>query len=127
MGRPHCEIKTQQRSRAQLTCESAENSAAIERELEEIRAQIAKLEQSLAEKPDYGLGEGDPAIVRWEMNQALLEQSRERAAALEHALSRISAGTYGTCERCGEPIHPDRLAVLPGVKLCIRCARSGSH
>ena len=99
------------------------NTETIEKELEEIKAQIAKLERSLEEKPDYGLGEGDPSIVRWEMNQALLEQSRGRAAALEQALSRISAGTYGTCEKCGEPIHPDRLAVLPGVKICIRCAR----
>jgi RNA polymerase-binding transcription factor DksA len=102
-----------------------EELATIQDELEKIREQIEKLERSLQEKPDYGLGEGDPAIVRWEMNQALLAQGRERAASLERALSRINEGTYGTCERCGQPIHPDRLAVLPGVRTCIHCARSG--
>jgi RNA polymerase-binding transcription factor DksA len=83
------------------------------------------LEESLEEKPDYGLGEGDPAIVHWELNRALLEQSRERASSLEQALSRLSQGTYGICEQCGEMIHPDRIAVLPDVRLCIRCARAG--
>ena len=97
----------------------------IQDELEHIRGQIAKLEVALQEPPDYGLGEGDPAIVRWEMDKALLEQSRERKAELERALARIVQGTYGTCEQCGAPIHPDRLAVLPGVRTCIRCARSG--
>jgi DnaK suppressor protein len=96
----------------------------IEDELERICAQIAKLEKALEDRPDYGLGEGDPAIVRWEMDKALLEQSRERKAELELALARMMQGTYGVCERCGEPIHPDRLAVLPGVRTCIRCARS---
>ena len=100
-----------------------EKTATIQTELAKIREQIAKLERSLEDKPDYGLGEGDPAIVRWEMDQALLEQSRERAASLEKALSRINQGTYGTCAQCGRPIHPDRLAVLPGVTTCIRCAR----
>ncbi|MBN1640549.1 MAG: TraR/DksA C4-type zinc finger protein [Anaerolineae bacterium] len=99
----------------------------IQDELTKIKEQIAKLEQSLEDKPDYGLGQGDPAIVRWEMNHALLEQSRERAASLEQALSRINKGTYGICERCGQPIHPDRLAVLPGVTTCIRCARGEQH
>jgi RNA polymerase-binding transcription factor DksA len=97
----------------------------LQNELDRLREQIAKLEMALAEKPDYGLGKGDPAITRWELDQALLRQSRERAASLEQALSRLSQGTYGTCVQCGGPIHPDRLAVLPDAKVCIRCARAG--
>jgi DnaK suppressor protein len=97
----------------------------IEDELEHICGQIAKLERALQDRPDYGLGEGDPAIVRWELDKVLLEQRRERKTELERALARITQGTYGTCEQCGSPIHPDRLAVLPGVRTCIRCARSG--
>jgi RNA polymerase-binding transcription factor DksA len=95
----------------------------IERELEHIYGQIAKLERALQERPDYSLGEGDPEIVRWEMDKALLEQNRERKEELERALARIQQGTYGTCEQCGAPIHPDRLAILPGARTCIRCAR----
>jgi hypothetical protein len=48
--------------------------AILQRELDEVASQIAALERATASKPDYGLGEGDPAITRWEMDQALLEQ-----------------------------------------------------
>jgi RNA polymerase-binding transcription factor DksA len=95
----------------------------IQKELDQMREQVTKLEASLEEKPDYSLGEGDPSIVRWEFNQVLLRQCRERVANLEEALARLSQGTYGTCEKCGNAIHPDRLAVLPDTRICIRCAR----
>ena len=97
----------------------------IQEELARTQNHIAALEKSLEEKPDYGFGKGDPAIVRWELNRALLQQGRERAASLEQALSRLDQGTYGVCEQCGDSIHPDRLVVLPGVRLCIRCAQTG--
>jgi RNA polymerase-binding transcription factor DksA len=101
-------------------------SSTIRDELARTREHIVRLEKALEDKPDYGLGQGDPAIVRWELNQALLRQGRERAANLEQALSKLEEGTYGVCERCGGPIHPDRLAVLPDVRLCVRCAREGT-
>jgi DnaK suppressor protein len=101
-----------------------EGTRTLQEELDRLRDQIAKLKLALEEKPDYGLGQGDPATTRWEINLALLEQSRERAAELEQALSRAERGEYGICRECGAPIHPDRLAVLPGTKVCIRCARA---
>ena len=53
---------------------------------------------------------------------ALLESTRARLAALDAALARVDAGTYGTCERCGRPIAPERLAALPATARCIGCA-----
>jgi DnaK suppressor protein len=96
----------------------------LQRELDEVESQIAALEKATATKPDYGLGEGDPAITRWEMDQALLEQLKERAATLKTTISGNDETAYGICEKCGKPIHPDRLAVLPDTKICIECARS---
>jgi len=105
--------------------ETSREAEGLKRELEELRRQIAALEEGLEDKPEYGMGKGDPAITRWELDQAMLSDLRERADSLERQLSRISQGTYGICERCGEPIDPDRLAVLPDTNLCISCARSG--
>lgn len=99
----------------------------LQHELEDLKDQIAALEEALEEKPDYGMGKGDPAITRWELDQAMLDRLRERAASLERSISRISQGTYGICERCGKPINPDRLAVLPDTKMCIECARSSDR
>ena len=99
----------------------------LEQELDRLQDQVNKLESALQEKPDYGLGEGDPAITRWEMNRALLEQVRERQTSVEQALVRTDRGSYGFCSECGQEIHPDRLAVLPDAKLCIRCARASEQ
>lgn len=95
----------------------------LQQERNKLQDQIDRLERALEQKPDYGIGEGDPAITRWQLNQALLKQYQDRMVNLESTLARAEKGKYGTCERCGEPIHPDRLAVLPGTRLCIRCAR----
>jgi RNA polymerase-binding transcription factor DksA len=100
-----------------------EHTNILARELEQVERQIAALEKATEIKPDYGLGEGDPAITRWEMDRALLEQLRERAETLERAISGSSESAYGICELCGNPIHPDRLAVLPDTRICINCAR----
>ncbi|MGD2176576.1 MAG: TraR/DksA C4-type zinc finger protein [Anaerolineae bacterium] len=99
----------------------------LQRELGELRSQIAGLEAGLKEKPDYGMGEGDPSITRWELDQAMLGELKRRAKGLERQLSRISDGTYGICEHCGKPIDPSRLAVLPDTDICIECARSGEE
>jgi DnaK suppressor protein len=99
----------------------------LQRELGELRSQIAALESALKEKPDYGMGRGDPSITRWELDQALLGELKGHAEALERQLLRISEGTYGICERCGNPIDPGRLAVLPDTNVCIECARSGER
>lgn len=39
--------------------------------------------------------------------------------ATKRALARIAAGTYGTCEICGEEILPARLAIKPSARTCI--------
>lgn len=44
---------------------------------------------------------------------------------VERALAKIDAGTYGTCERCGEPIAPERLEALPWAVLCFDCKQKG--
>lgn len=45
----------------------------------------------------------------------------ERLNQVEHALARLDAGTYGRCERCGNPIPKARLEAFPSVTLCVSC------
>lgn len=40
---------------------------------------------------------------------------------IDKALARIEDGTFGTCERCEEPINLKRLEARPVTTLCIRC------
>lgn len=96
----------------------------LRQELEKTQERIATLEVALNQKLDSDLGRGDPAVTRREVNRALMERLRAQAQQLEKALSQLDQGRYGKCIKCGEPIHPDRLAVLPDTRLCIECARS---
>jgi RNA polymerase-binding transcription factor DksA len=41
---------------------------------------------------------------------------------VDDALRRVESGTYGICERCGQPIAPERLAVRPFARYCVTCA-----
>ena len=41
---------------------------------------------------------------------------------IEHALSRIDATTYGSCESCGTAIPLERLEAIPHARTCVACA-----
>ncbi len=49
----------------------------------------------------------------------ILESVRGELADVEHALRRLEAGTYGTCEACGRPIAPARLEAIPAARFCL--------
>jgi RNA polymerase-binding transcription factor DksA len=53
---------------------------------------------------------------------ALLAAARHRIAEVDDALRRVDAGTYGVCERCGQPIADERLAARPFARFCMACA-----
>ena len=59
-----------------------------------------------------------------DLANSLSETERARLAAVEKALKRVEAGTYGLCEDCGKAIPLPRLKVLPFAKLCVSCQQS---
>ena len=73
--------------------------------------------------------EHDPegATIAFERSQVIAQLAQARADVLEAdgALARVDAGSYGTCDVCGEPIAAQRLAARPTTSLCIRCAGRG--
>lgn len=52
---------------------------------------------------------------------ALDEQGRREMEAIQAALARIDAGTYGICETCGETISAARLTAMPMARRCVSC------
>ncbi len=40
---------------------------------------------------------------------------------IDRALERLDDGSYGICQRCGQPINPERLEAFPYVAYCIDC------
>ena len=62
-----------------------------------------------------------------ELDYTLEENSEHVLAAIDAALDRIQAGTYGTCEKCGQPIAEERLEAIPYATLCIDCKRKAER
>ncbi len=52
---------------------------------------------------------------------SLANHSRDLLEQIGHALARIDAGTYGSCENCGNPIGKLRLMAFPRATLCVSC------
>lgn len=57
--------------------------------------------------------------------EALIAQGTDRLAELDHALDRVAAGSYGSCERCGAAIDPERLVARPSAATCVGCGPAG--
>ena len=54
-----------------------------------------------------------------ERDLSILEQVEGELHDVEHALRRLSDGTYGTCEACGKPIPDERLEAMPAARFCL--------
>ncbi len=47
-----------------------------------------------------------------------LDAAESTLADVEHALARLDAGTWGTCEQCGAPLGQVVLAEAPAARSC---------
>jgi RNA polymerase-binding protein DksA len=66
-------------------------------------------------------------VFEQQRDLALRDRSRTELHRIENALRKLDAGTYGTCESCGNPIAPERLEAIPWAPTCIDCARKGAR
>ncbi|MEZ0163886.1 TraR/DksA family transcriptional regulator [Kineococcus sp. LSe6-4] len=97
--------------------EAVDRAAALEREL--ASALEAAAEGTADDEHDP---EGSTTAFERAQVAAVLEQVRERLAALDVALARLGEPGFGLCERCGRPIAPGRLAARPWATTCVECA-----
>lgn len=100
----------------------------LEAEAAELRSEIDKAETEIAERMGNAVADAgdDPAdagakTFEREHELALTHNSRELLSQNERALARISDGSYGVCESCGEAIGKARLQAFPRATLCVAC------
>jgi len=107
--------------------EQADVERVLRARLEEIEARLAEL----ARPPEAGSGIGFGKRIGDGTTEAIsrrneigvgnsLEVTEEK---LQRALAKLEEGSYGRCDRCGNPIAPARLEAVPESVLCIDCAR----
>jgi DnaK suppressor protein len=88
----------------------AENPGSLKDETEESTA-------------DNHLADTATVTLDREIDYTLEENSEHVLKAIDAALAKIEAGTFGVCENCGQPIAEDRLAAIPYATQCIDCKR----
>lgn len=95
------------------------------RELESLRTELLARNEELSVTSDdplaYDDNFADSGQVAAELgeNQAMLAANQEQLDDVQHALDKIDAGTYGTCDACGGPIGEARLEAMPATRFCI--------
>lgn len=92
--------------------------AEYEREIEEARMTEASSDRS----PDPGNAEASSVKLEYAKELSIEQNTVDLLGKVRHALARIDAGRYGTCESCGKAIPVERLEALPYATLCVDCA-----
>ncbi len=121
--------KRSARGRKPLTPEERDEMRGVLRaERVRLKAEIATAVEDLNELlRDSGDGSGDDQAdagsktFEREHEMSVANNSRDLLEQVEHALKRITDGSYGTCESCGLPIGKMRLEAFPRATLCVDC------
>lgn len=66
-------------------------------------------------------------VFEQQRDLALRDHNEQHLAAIDAALARLEAGTYGLCTSCHRPIAVERLEARPWAALCIDCQRSAAR
>ena len=106
----------------------------IEAALEEKRAKLEADLARISAPPDeqggisFGkrVGEGTSLAVDRLMQVEAYDQLQAMLADVRRAQTKLEDDTYGTCDRCGNAIPPERLEILPWSVLCVGCAGDAS-
>ena len=93
-----------------------------QRDLEEARL----TESSSDRSPDPGNAEASSMKLEYAKELSIEQNTLDLLSKINHALARVDAKTYGTCESCGKAIPVERLDVLPYSTLCVECASRSS-
>ncbi len=112
-----------------MACDSEQVSdvaATLDAKRAELEAQLAQMS---APQGDTGgisfgkrVGEGTSMAVDRISSVAAHERLGDMLHDVTRAQVKLSDGTYGSCDICGEPIPAERLEVLPWAVRCVRDA-----
>jgi len=97
----------------------------ILRELKADAVQVADNDYS-AKFVDYGEKDDENAaeVATFEKNLSLEKTLELSLYNVNKALKKIEEGNYGLCEKCKQPIKPERLEAFPSATSCMECKRT---
>ena len=105
--------------------------AAVEAALREHRDALRARRGQITKAPERGsgvsfgkrVGDGTTEAVSRLTDVGVVDSLNLTEERIERALAKLAEGSYGTCDRCGQPIPAGRLKAAPESVLCVACAR----
>ncbi len=101
----------------------AETRQELERRHQALSERISDMEGVLRQEHSANFSEQATEREDEEVLERLEKEALDEIQAIESALKRMDADTYGVCTGCGEEIDEKRLKILPYASRCIRCAQ----
>lgn len=100
---------------------TVEYMSRLQEEREHLLQRIVRLREDVKVELEFEADEGDPELPERERNLSLLATFEERLTDLNRAMDKLRDGGYGFCKSCGNPIDPERLAIVPETEYCVTC------
>jgi DnaK suppressor protein len=96
--------------------------------LGEVREKIAASGEGLGLTNQSKITDDDGlADAAAEMDIALVRRESRELRDIEAALTRMDAGSYGSCADCGDEIGQARLQAYPAAMRCVSCQEKFEH
>jgi len=93
----------------------------LEVERAHIQQELVHLREALKSEVDVEIAEADPELVEQKVVMTLIREQERKLKEIDYALQQVQHGVYGICERCGKPIDPERLEIVPETTFCMQC------
>ena len=95
--------------------------ARLEVELSEADAELSALLRNSGDGAGDDQADSGSSALEREQELTLVNNTRDLLDQNRHALERVGAPGFGTCEACGEAIGKARLQAFPRATLCVTC------
>ena len=95
----------------------------LEKRLAELQARLTSIKADVTKSHSGDSAEQAQERENDEVVDAIGNETAQSIRVIQSALERISEGTYGACESCGEDIGQARLNAVPEATRCVNCAQ----
>jgi RNA polymerase-binding transcription factor len=111
-----------------MTFDTAQRRAALDEQQRSLRREIDELgadpdADEVAFEADAGFSDRSHSTEERGRVIATARALRSNLREVERAPAKLEDGSYGRCERCGNPIGDERLEAIPWAPLCIDCKK----
>ena len=97
--------------------------ATLEQRLADLQVRLSSIKRDASQSHSGDSAEQAQERENDEVVDAIGIETTQSIRVIQSALDRITAGSYGSCAKCGEDIGQARLEAVPEAVRCVNCAQ----